>query len=99
MTPGPQSLTSCGGLWRPVAPFGGPLDAPKKSLQAGRPQIIRSSDAGIIGWSDLGDHQWSDLRSSAVWLCCQGLTGQMVDEERNDDDEKSDWKKFPHARA
>ena len=85
-------------LWQPVAPCGGPLDAPKKPLQAGRPQIIRSSDVGIIGWSDLGDHQWSDLRSSAVWLCCQGLTGQMVDDERNDD-EKNDWKKFPHARA
>ena len=98
MDPGPQSLTSCGALWHPVAPFGGPLDAPKKPLQAGRPQIIRSSDVGIIGWSDLGDHQWSNLRSSAVWLCCQRLTGQMVDDERNGD-EKNDWKKFSHARA
>ena len=96
--PEPEGLLACGGLWRPVAANGSPLDAPKKPLQAGRPQIIRSSDAGIIGWSDLGDHQWSDLRSSAVWLCCQGLTGQMVDDERHDD-EKNDWKKFLHARA
>ena len=86
------------GLWRAVAPCGGPLDAPKKPLQAGSHLIIRSSDAGIIGWSDGGDYQWSDLRSSSVWLCSQGLTAQMLDDERSDD-EKNDWKKAPHARA
>ena len=85
-------------LWHLVAPCGGALDAPKKPLQAGGPQIIRSSDVGIIGWSDLGIHQWSDLRSLAVWLWCQGLAGQMLDDERNND-EKNDWKKVPHARA
>ena len=85
-------------LWQPVAPSCRPSDAPKKPLQDGRHQIIRSSVVGIIGWSDLGDHQWSDLRTSAVCLCCQGLTGQMVDDERNDD-ETIIWKKFPHARA
>ena len=85
-------------LWRFVAPCGGRLDAPNKPLQVETAQIMRSSDVGIARGSDTGDHQWSDLRSSAVWLCRQGLTGQMVDDERNDY-EKHDWKKFPHARA
>ena len=84
-------MAACDALWQPVPADWMPL---KKPLQAGRPQIIRSSDAGIIEWSDLEDHQWSHLRSSAVWLCCQGLPGA----ERNND-EKNDWKKFPHARA
>ena len=64
--PGPESLAPCGNLWRAVISCGGPFDAPRKPLQAGRPQIIRPSDVGIIGWSGLGDQQWSDLRSSAV---------------------------------
>ena len=84
---GPKCLPGCGALWRKMAAHWMPLRSLCR-LVAGRPQIIRS-----IGWSDLGDHQWSDLRSSAVWLCSQELTGQMVDDERND------WKKFSHARA
>ena len=46
------------GTISPTSPIldsiGSPLDVPKKPLQAGRPQIIRSSDGGIIGSSD--DH-------------------------------------------
>ena len=64
-----RPVAACGALWRAVAADWMPL---KKPLQAGRPQIIRSSDAGIIGWSDVGDHQWSDLRSSSVWLAATG---------------------------
>ena len=94
MNPGPESLTSCGTLWRAIG-------CPKKPLQAGRPQIIRLSDVDIIGWSDVGDHQWSDLRSQII-IRLALLTGadwsDGVDAERNDD-EKDDWKKFQHARA
>ena len=44
-------------------------DALRNLRRMGGLQIFRTSDAGIIGWSHLGDHQWSNLRSSAVWLC------------------------------
>ena len=90
-----QRVAPCGGLWQPVATDWVAL---RNLCRLGGPRIIRSSDAGIIGWSDLADHLRSDLRSSAVWVCSKGLTGQMVDDARNDD-EKNDWKKFSHARA
>ena len=90
-----RAVVACGNLWRPVATDGGAL---RNLCRLRGPQIIRSSDAGIVGLSGLGVHQWSDLRSSNVWLCCQGLAGQMVDDERNND-EKSDWKKVPRQET
>ena len=58
------SLPDCGGLWRPVA---ADWDALRNLCRLGGPQIIRSSDAGIIGWSDLaGDHRM--VRSGRGWL-------------------------------
>ena len=52
--PKPESLIPCGGLWRPVAPFGTGVRPPIEELLRILLGIIRSS--GLEAWR----HAWAD---------------------------------------